>query len=72
MLGDNEIIYLNNIFEEVAKKRGFYSPELMRRIAKVGTLQSFKEIPKDVRDIFVTAQDISPEWHIKMQAIFQK
>ena len=72
VLGDNEIIYLNNIFEEVAKKRGFYSPELMRRIAKVGTLQSFKDIPKDVRDIFVTAQDISPEWHIKMQAIFQK
>ena len=72
VLGDNEIIYLNNIFENVAKKRGFHTPELMRRIAKVGTIQSFKEIPKDVRDIFVTAQDINQEWHIKMQATFQK
>ncbi len=72
VLGDNEIIYLNHIFEDIAKRRGFYSPELMRRIAKAGTIQQFKEIPKDVRDIFVTAQDISPEWHIKMQATLQK
>lgn len=72
VLGTNEIIYLNPIFETVAKKRGFYNPELMRKIARFGTIQQFKEIPKDVREIFVTAQDISPEWHIKMQATLQK
>ncbi|NQV90918.1 adenosylcobalamin-dependent ribonucleoside-diphosphate reductase [Candidatus Woesearchaeota archaeon] len=72
VLGDSEIIYLNKTFENVAKERGFYTPELIRKIAKSGGIQGFKEIPKDVRDIFVTAQDITPEWHIKMQATLQK
>ena len=72
VLGSNEIIYLNPIFESVARERGFYSPELMRKVAKMGTIQELKEIPKDVRDLFVTAQDINPEWHIRMQATLQK
>ena len=72
VLGNSEIIYLNKTFENVAKERGFYSSELIRKIAKVGGIQMFKEIPKDVREIFVTAQDITPEWHIKMQSTLQK
>jgi len=72
VLGDSEIIYLDKTFEHVSKERGFYTPELIRKIAKAGSIQGFKEIPKDVRDIFVTAQDIAPEWHIKMQATLQK
>ncbi len=72
VLGDTELIYLNKTFERVAKERGFYSPELIHKIARAGSIQLFKEIPKDVRDIFITAQDISPEWHIKMQATLQK
>ncbi|HIG92695.1 TPA: adenosylcobalamin-dependent ribonucleoside-diphosphate reductase [Candidatus Woesearchaeota archaeon] len=72
VLGDNEIVYLNEEFERIAHERGFYGPELIRKIARLGSIQSCKEIPKDVRDIFVTAQDISPEWHIKMQATLQK
>jgi ribonucleoside-diphosphate reductase alpha chain len=72
VLGDNEIIYLNKTFERVAKERGFYSPELIRKISKAGTVQGFKEIPKDVREIFVTAQDIDPVWHVKMQATLQR
>ncbi len=72
VLGDHEIVHLNKAFEKVVKERGFYSPELIRSIAKAGSIQPFKEIPKDVRDVFVTSQDIAPEWHIKMQATLQK
>lgn len=72
VLGDTELIYLNKQFEQVAKEKGFYSTELMKKIARAGSIQGFKEIPQEVRDIFVTAQDISPEWHIQMQAVLQK
>ena len=72
VLGDTELIYINKYFEDIAKKRGFYSEELMRKIARTGSIQQFKEIPKDIRDIFVTAQDIIPEGHVKMQATLQK
>lgn len=72
LLGDRELIYLNPDFEQIAKDKGFYSPSLIRDIARAGSIQGLKEIPKQVRDIFVTAQDISPEWHIKMQAVLQE
>ncbi len=72
VLGTNEIVYLNTDFEKVARERGFYSSELIWKVSKAGTLKYIKEIPKDVRDVFVTAQDIEPVWHIKMQATLQK
>lgn len=72
VLGDNELIYLDKTFEDIARERGFYSTELIRKIARSGSIQELKEVPKDVRDVFVTSQDISPEWHIKMQATLQK
>ncbi len=72
LLGDKELVYLNPTFEKVAKDRGFYSAELIKKIARCGSIQEIKEIPKDIRDIFVTAQDIDPEWHVKMQATLQK
>ncbi len=59
-------------FEELAKRRGFYSPELMKRIAQTGSIREIKEIPKDMRRLFVTAHEVSPLWHIKLQAAFQK
>jgi ribonucleoside-diphosphate reductase alpha chain len=59
------------LFEEVAKARGFWSEGLMRKIAEKCSIQEFKEIPEDVRKVFVTAHDISPQWHIRMQAVFQ-
>ena len=61
-----------NEFENVAKENEFYTPELVRKVARMGTIQECKEIPKESRDIFVTSQDISPQWHIKMQATLQK
>jgi ribonucleoside-diphosphate reductase alpha chain len=68
-----ELVETNPIFKEVAKKRGFYSDELMKKIAQnKGSLHDIEEIPEDIRRVFVTAHDISPEWHVRMQAAFQK
>jgi ribonucleoside-diphosphate reductase alpha chain len=59
-------------FEKIAKEKGFYSRELMLEITKTGSIQNLELIPEDVRRIFVTSLDIEPEWHVRMQAIFQK
>jgi len=59
-------------FEMVARERGFYSRDLMLRIAKTGSIQDLEEIPREVRRVFVTALGIAPEWHVRMQAAFQK
>jgi len=72
VMDGTELVYTNKYFEEVAQKEGFFSKELMREIAKVGSIQNFEEIPEGIRNIFVTAQDITPEWHVRMQAAFQK
>tara|TARA_Y100000310_G_C20692747_1_gene823421 strand:- start:934 stop:4350 length:3417 start_codon:yes stop_codon:yes gene_type:complete len=72
VMDNTELIYTNKVFEKIAKERMFYSPELMKKIAQAGTIQGFDEIPEDVKKFFVCAQDITPEWHIRMQAAFQK
>ena len=72
VLEGRELLEVNRIFEQLAKKRGFYSTELMLKIAKAGSVQGIKEVPADIRKLFVTALDIRPEWHVKMQAAFQK
>jgi ribonucleoside-diphosphate reductase alpha chain len=59
-------------FREVARARGFESDELMQRIARVGSVAGLAEVPADVRRTFVTAYDIAPEWHVRMQAAFQR
>ena len=69
---DDVLIETHPIFEEIAKERGFYSEELMEKVAKNNSIQHMDEIPEDVKRIFVTAHDIEPEWHVKMQAAFQK
>lgn len=66
------LVEVNKDFERIAKERGFYSEELMIKITKTGSVQSLKEVPADVKKIFRTALDISPEWHVKIQAAFQK
>jgi len=70
---DNDILVeVHPLFEQIAKARGFYSPELMKVIAEHGTVQDIDAVPEDVRRLFVTAHDITPEDHIRMQAAFQK
>ncbi len=72
VMDNDKLIEVNPHFERVAKERGFYSSELLDTIALEGGIQHIDEIPEDVRKVFVTAHDISPEWHIRMQAAFQK
>jgi len=72
VMDDDILVEVHPNFERIAKERGFYSPDLMKRIAEHGTVRDMEEIPEDIQKLFATAHDISPEVHIKMQAAFQK
>jgi len=70
---DNDIlIEVNPEFEKIAKEQGFYSEELMKKIADSGGINEFDEIPKKVKDVFITAHDVKPKQHIEIQAAFQE
>ena len=71
-LEDVKLLQINPLFIEIAKTRGFYNKELIKELQNGLNLTSTKGIPDDVRRLFVTSFDISPEWHVKMQAVFQK
>jgi len=71
VMDKNILVEVNPLFEKIAKSGGFYSEELMQRIAEHGTIHDIKEIPESIRELFVTAHDITPEVHIAMQAAFQ-
>ena len=72
ILDDDHLVEVNPYFEEVAKKEGFYSEELMQNLAAGAKLHDIDSIPDKIKPLFVTAHEISPEWHIRMQAAFQK
>jgi ribonucleoside-diphosphate reductase alpha chain len=67
-----ELLEVNPEFVKLAKERGFYSEELMKKVAHEGSVRAIEEVPEDVRRIFAVAGDIRPEHHIRMQAAFQK
>lgn len=71
VLNGQRLVEVNPIFKAEAEKRGFYSDELMDKLATEGTLHHL-EVPEEVKEAFVCAHDITPEWHIKMQGAFQK
>lgn len=68
----DELVEVNPIFEQAAKEGGFYSPELMQRIAQKGGVGDMDQVPEWVRRVFVVAHDIAPEWHVRMQAAVQR
>ncbi|MCL0057457.1 vitamin B12-dependent ribonucleotide reductase [Dehalococcoidales bacterium] len=72
ILDGDQLVEVNPYFEEVAKKEGFYSEELMRQLADGAHLSDIDGVSERIKQLFVTAHQISPEWHVKMQAAFQK
>lgn len=72
VMDQTELLEANPAFDRIGREVGFYSETMMRDIAKKGSIQDIEEIPAEVKRIFVTAHDIAPEWHIRMQAAFQK
>ncbi len=72
VMDGTELVEVNPLFEEVAKAEGFYSAGLMKQVAQSGSLHAVKGMPAWVKDVFVTAHEISPEWHIRIQAAFQE
>jgi len=72
VLGGTRLFETNPLFEMITKERGFYSAKLLEEIAKTGSVQKIEQVPEDIKRLFVTALDIEPEWHVRMQAAFQK
>ena len=72
VLNGTRLFETNPLFEMMAKERGFYSARLLEEIAQTGSVRKIEEVPEDVKKLFGTALDIAPEWHVRMQAVFQK
>ena len=72
VMDNDKLIEVNPLFEEIAKREGFYSRKLMEEIAEKGSIKDISEVPEKYKKIFVTSHDIAPIWHIRMQAAFQK
>ena len=67
-----QLLEVNPTFERIAEERGLYNRELMVKLSKLGSISKLGEIPADIRRVFVTAFDVASEWHVRMQATFQK
>ena len=72
VLYGKKLLQVNQIFKGVADKNGFYTDALARKILKTGSIQNMTNVPIEIRKIFKCAYDITPDWHIRMQAGFQK
>ena len=72
IMDGTELLEVNPILKKELERRGLYSEELMRKIAKEGTVAHMEELPEDLRRVFVSTHDISPSYHVRMQAAFQK
>ena len=72
VLSGAKLFEVNPLFEEIARKRGFYTKETLSEIARHGSLQRTRGIPRDIKNLFVTAFDVTPYQHLLIQAAFQK
>ncbi len=72
VLDGTPFVEVNPYFEKAARDGGFYSEELMKKLAEGAHLADIKGVPEEVIKLFVTAHEITPEWHVKMQAAFQR
>jgi ribonucleoside-diphosphate reductase alpha chain len=71
-LDDTFLYEVNPLFVAMAKRHGFHSQTLMKKISKEGTVQGVREVPPEIQSLFVTAHEIKPEFHVRVQAAFQK
>jgi ribonucleoside-diphosphate reductase alpha chain len=71
VMDGEKLIYVNKHFEAALSELGLLTPELLEKVSQNGSILHLEEIPQDMKNIFQTAHDISPEWHIRMQAAFQ-
>lgn len=72
VMDDDRLIEVNPQFEEILRETGLHTPELIEKVAQKGNVLGIEEVPEDLRKAFVTAYEVSPEWHIRMQAAFQE
>lgn len=72
VMDKTQMIEAHSYFTEIAKKEGFYSEDLMKKISEKGTVRGISGVPDKYQRIFATSHDVTPEWHIRMQAAFQK
>ena len=71
VLDNNQLPETNPLFLEIAEKEGFYSDNIVREIAQNGSVKGINGIPPKYQSLFVTAHEISPIDHVRMQATFQ-
>ena len=71
VMDGEKLTEVNPYFEAALIKAGCHSPKFMEAVAGKGSIQSFEHLPEEIRRVFVTAMDIDPEWHLRMQAAFQ-
>jgi ribonucleoside-diphosphate reductase alpha chain len=72
VLSGKKLLQTNPVFSEIAANRGICSEDIAQQALQTGSIQTISSIPAEIRKIFKCAYDISPEWHIRMQAGFQK
>jgi ribonucleoside-diphosphate reductase alpha chain len=72
ILDGERLIEVNPMFERIAAERGLLDDDLMQRVAERGTVRGLAGVPEDVQRMFATAHDILPEWHVRVQAAFQR
>lgn len=72
VMDGTKLLEVNALFENIAMERGFYSDEIMMKIARKGSLNGLGEIPEDIRGLFVTTYEVNPVWQVRMQAAFQQ
>jgi len=72
IVDERHLQFINPIFEQAARKDGFYSSEMMDAVARRGYVGGLAGVPEEMQRVFVTAHEVAPEWHVRMQAAWQK
>ena len=72
VMDGDRLVEVNPYFEEALKEIGKHSAERMEEVSHTGSIQHMKDLPDEIRRVFVTAMDIAPVWHLRMQAAFQR